>query len=310
MANRKEIILNAYEASRIDYLGAFMRLWVSFNTWYNDKLMSRYPDSEQQRVIGCGSISSLSAPYWVAMDGLNNPAPDDNSLHVVSTVEGLSTTEFTDVSGAKQSSKTDDTGFKYRLLCNRQNTHTRFTELCRLDAELQDWCSGLAMFNTKSRADQLFKAVYLGYKSHRASSAGIVLDYDVVTHIPDYLVSMGVSQYGCLLIHKLQQDHADACDITDRKALFGPAFERKITLAARFTGKSGVKRRFNGLGSKGKTYRFVEARGLDLLERELLLLYKFRSSVIHGERDPKSDTVQKLAKAAYSALDELMVPIF
>ena len=80
--------------------------------------------------------------------------------------------------------------------------------------------------------------------------------------------------------------------------------------ANNYNSNTAVKRKYNKAGRRGKIYRWVEARDLEILQRELLLLYKFRSSIVHGERDPKATDVQRLAKAAYEALDHILSPLF
>ncbi|MEM7653067.1 MAG: hypothetical protein AAF220_07805, partial [Pseudomonadota bacterium] len=121
---------------------------------------------------------------------------------------------------------------------------------------------------------------------------------------------MGVEQYGCTLFHTLDTPSQGVCDIATLADIFGKTFVPFMTRANKFESRSAVKRKYPGTGAAGKTYRWHEVKGLSLFERELLLLYKLRSSIVHGDRDPRSEFVQSLARSAYNALDDILSPVF
>lgn len=49
--SKQDIIRNWYKSSKIDYISPFMKLWISFNGWYNIKLstIKRIKDSEAMK---------------------------------------------------------------------------------------------------------------------------------------------------------------------------------------------------------------------------------------------------------------------
>jgi hypothetical protein len=302
---RRQLLLNNYEASRIDFVGSFVRLWVSFNTWYNDHSSHR---SEQQRVTSAGVAGKLSTPYWIDLRALNEPAYNDNFEHIVTQVENSSTHKYLDANGNEVRSYSDTTGFRYRLRCNRRNVHTDFLHHSTKDSILKGWCEGIAQFNIETRQDPLFKGVYLGYKRDRFNK--MHLRFNALDHIPAELLKMGINQFGCTLFHQLSTPTHQKSDIAKLSDVYGRGFISKMTKANDLGSCSQARKKFPKAGRNGAYYKWLEARNLDLLQRELLLLYKFRSSIVHGDRDPKSETVQKLARAAYNALDAIMSPLF
>lgn len=285
-------------------MGAFIRLWVSFNTWYNDQSNHR---SEQRRVIEVGKLPDITDRYWLHINHLSDPAHNDNYKHIIDTVVDASTTEYKDSSGNPVKMKTDSTGFRYRLRCNRTNVHTEFLRECVSDPLLRDWSHGIVQFNTKSRQDELFRSVYVGYKDYMRLH--LHLPYNVFDDIPNELSRMGIEQFGCTLFHKLGKSQNNNSTISSLQNILGPNFLSLQTKASKYRSQSAVRKAFPTIGNKGKLYRWHEASGLDILQRELLLLYKLRSSIIHGDRD-HSPNEQRIARAAYNALDDLMVPIF
>ena len=305
MPSRKEILRNNFKASRIDFVGAFIRLWVSFNTWYNDYSNAR---SELNRVLSSAKSSTISTRYWDELNNLNNAAHNDNYQHIIDTVVDASTVSYKDSNGNPAGWTNDSTGFVYRLRCNRTNAHTDFIRACIDDTDLVDWGHGLVQFNTETRADKLFKEVYFGYKQYMFNH--MYLKFDAFNGIPDALSNMGIKQYGCTLIHQLDNKHAEKSEITSLKEIYGHKFIGLRNKALKFNSKNAVLKAYPKVGYKGKLYRWYECKGNDLLERELTLLYKLRSSIIHGDRDPSSKEAQKLAMYAYYALDDLMTDIF
>lgn len=298
MTTRKEILQSNFEASRLDYVGAFIRLWVSFNTWYNDQSTE---SSELRRVLHTRREKVIANRYWANMENLKNPAYNDNFEHIIDTVVGVSTTP---------SGTVDSTGFRYRLICNRANIHTRFLALCISDPILKDWCHGITQFNTETRKDALFGQVYIPYKKYMFDH--IYKRFDAVQDIPTELETMGIKQYGCTLYHKQKESslHSDNCNLVSISDIYGSNFLSVRARASKYKSRTAVLKAYPSAGREGKLYRWHESSNLDIMQRELLLLYKLRCSIIHGDRDAKSADVQEIARHAYDALDDLMSPLF
>jgi len=136
------------------------------------------------------------------------------------------------------------------------------------------------------------------------------LPYNAFDDIPNELSDMGIAQFGCTLFHRLEKSQSTGSNIASIKDILGSKFVALQNRASKYRSQTAVRKAFPKVGVKGKLYRWHETSSLNILERELLLLYKLRSSIIHGDRDPNSPNEQRIARNAYNALDDLMIPIF
>jgi len=125
MSMRADILQNNYEASKIDFVGAYIRLWVSFNTWYNDNSRDA---SEVARVLAAGNARKLRDSYESDVDQLNEPAHNDNYLHIIETVESHSVYTYTDSNGTL-----------LRQERTRRDSSTDFDAIVRTNTPVFSW---------------------------------------------------------------------------------------------------------------------------------------------------------------------------
>jgi len=134
--------------------------------------------------------------------------------------------------------------------------------------------------------------------------------FDAFEDIPRLLDDIGIKQYGSLLFHDLKTPRTGTTRIARLSDIYGVPFVSMMSRANKLPSMSQARKKYPRAGREGLTYKWTQARGLDLLKRELLLLYKLRSSIIHGDRDPQSPLEQQLARTAYEALNLLMRPVY
>ena len=250
MRNRNKILKNGYDASRVDFVGAFIRLWVSYNTWYNDQFSRPTKHTEIDRILKSARREKVHDSFWSSMNELNDPTHNDNALHILQTVENLSVFEYPDGQGNTNHHSSDITGFKYRLRCNRKNVHTDFLHMCCRDRNLRDWCHGILSFNTSSRNDDLFSVLYGSY--HRDRHDNIHQQFDAIKHIPEALKNLGIDQYGCLLFHNLENSSPSSNSFIDIRDIFDSNFFRLKVTAKDFDSKTKVKKSTRELAQMGE----------------------------------------------------------
>ena len=66
--------------------------------------------------------------------------------------------------------------------------------------------------------------------------------------------------------------------------------------------------KISGLAANGLLQRAKRVQGMDLFERYLWVLYRFRSAYFHGDLDPEKSDIQELARNAYDSLREITAP--
>ena len=304
--SRRELQRKNYGAAQIDFIGAYTRLWISFNTWYSDR--SSASRSEWQRIRKSVRQSPMDREHSKALAALNDARETDNLEHIVQTVEDHSIARYLDSNGNPVVQRTDVSGFRYRLICNKQNPHTIFMKAASGDPALAGWSRGLVFFNTESRKDPLFGQLHQRYGTYLYDNMSKRAAEDI--DVPAFLNNMGVQQYGNTLYHNLTLRNTISSPIGSLDDTYGTGFVRSLSRIASYRTVSQVGKAFPIVGRQGRTYRMVESKGLSILERELLLMYKFRSSIVHGDRDPYDPHNQDLARVAYAALDELIRPAF
>lgn len=263
--------------------------------------------TEWDRITTALPRSVVQATHASAMDALNDERETDNLRHIVDELRQLSICECLDQYGNVQRASRDVTGVIYRLIANKSNTHTDFLRRASEHDLLKPYTRGLAFYNTESRVDPLMKTVHLGYQGYLYQNMWKTAAEH--TDVPKALARMGISQYGCMLFHDLEQPQQTRSTVASLSDIYGPGFPGSLSRLSAFKDEYAVKKAFPAVGAQGVRVGMARTRGLGVLEREVRVMYAFRSAIIHGDVRPYVPENQEMARSAYNALDALLAPL-
>ena len=280
--------INTYiKSSEVDYLSHFGQAWIGFNAWYN---IHGSGSSEWQRIKSASVNSPLSKTFTDEFDSLKYIDP-----FVTKEVDSLSTCKCQGANNNTYTYHIDTTGFKFRLQCTNNNEFTKFLFACSNIKALKPCCEGLFFFKPTNTKDPLFKSLYLKYHSHMASPTQMVNPFNA-SDITSELYSIGIEHYGELLFHNLTQKSSSS--IYSLEEALGKKYFKLCEDVKKIRSISKAKQ-----AGLEKQYR---AKGLNIFERYLFVLYSFRSAYFHGDINPNNKTAQIAASHALNSLKILM----
>lgn len=280
-----------HDSSRIDYLAHFGNAWIGFNEWYNQHAPNPdAPEVVRIRESVAGQLEVIAA-FAEQMASLNTI-----SDHIDETLDQLSTITYSDNAGNPVTHGRDVTGAKLRLRCNNNNVVTQFLDLCRHNpncpSNVSATCHGIRLFNHQSRQDELFKAVYVGYKQSRYDNFNNArcFSFDALAHIPDNLEKLGVQAFGRLLYHDFSLREDSTC-IYSMDQVYDAGYEASL---------QALNQPNRDLTDEQKEVKYLI--GKPLYQVVLTALYKVRCAYFHGELSPNEDINQELGEYAYKTL--------